>query len=40
MAQPAAPAPAGGNYDPYVALEFFKSAGTAVDIKEGKTIFA
>jgi CRP-like cAMP-binding protein len=36
--QPAAPA--GGNYDPYVALEFFKSAGDAVDIKEGKTIFA
>ena len=32
--------PAGGNYDPYVALEFFKSTGTPVDIKEGKTIFA
>ncbi len=36
--QPAAPA--GGNYDPYVALEFFKAAGSAVDIKDGKTIFA
>ena len=43
MASPAsAPtaAPAGGNYDPYVALEFFKSAGSPVDFKEGKTIFA
>src|SRR5262245_55842322 len=38
-AAPAAPAP-GGNYDPSVALDFFKSAGTPVDIKEGKTIFA
>jgi CRP-like cAMP-binding protein len=38
--KPAAPSPAGGNYDPYVALEFFKSSGSAVDIKEGKTIFA
>jgi CRP/FNR family cyclic AMP-dependent transcriptional regulator len=37
---PKAPVSAGGNYDPYVALEFFKSAGTPVDIKEGKTIFA
>jgi len=26
-------APVGGNYDPYVALEFFKSAGTPVDFK-------
>jgi CRP/FNR family cyclic AMP-dependent transcriptional regulator len=32
--------PVGGNYDPYVALEFFKSAGEPVDIKQGKTIFA
>lgn len=43
MASPAsapAAAPVGGNYDPYVALEFFKSAGTPVEIKEGKTIFA
>ena len=30
----------GGNYDPYVALEFFKSAGEPEEIKEGKTIFA
>ena len=37
-AQPAAPA--GGNYDPYVALEFFKAAGAVVEIKEGRTIFA
>ena len=35
-----APAPVGGNYDPYVALEFFKSAGTPVYFKEGKAIFA
>jgi len=43
MASPAAaPASAavGGNYDPYVALEFFKSTGTPVEFKEGKTIFA
>ena len=39
MANPV-PAPVGGNYDPYVALEFFKSAGTPVEFKEGKTIFA
>lgn len=32
--------PPGGNYDPYVALEFFKSTGDPVDFKEGKTIFA
>lgn len=30
----------GGNYDPYVALEFFKSAGEPVEVKERKTIFA
>jgi len=30
----------GGNYDPYVALEFFKSAGEPDEVKEGKTIFA
>jgi len=40
MAATPPPAPVGGNYDPYVALEFFKSAGTPVDFKEGKTIFA
>jgi len=37
-AQPAAPP--GGNYDPYIALDFFKSAGKPVEIKEGRTIFA
>jgi len=26
-----ASAPPGGNYDPYVALEFFKSTGEPVD---------
>lgn len=35
-----AAAPPGGNYDPYVALEFFKSTGDPVDVKEGKTLFA
>jgi CRP-like cAMP-binding protein len=30
----------GGTYDPYVALEFFKSTGTPVDIRQGRTIFA
>ncbi len=43
MASPASTptsAPVGGNYDPYVALEFFKSTGIPVDFKEGKTIFA
>jgi len=40
MAETPHPTPVGGNYDPYVALEFFKSAGTPVEFKEGKTIFA
>lgn len=39
MRSEAASAQPGGNYDPYVALEFFKSTGDPVDIKEGKTIF-
>ena len=40
MATVAAQTPPGGHYDPYVALEFFKSTGTPVEIKEGKTLFA
>ena len=40
MATVAAQNPPGGHYDPYVALEFFKSTGTPVEIKEGKTFFA
>ena len=39
MKDATATAAAGGHYDPYVALEFFKSAGEPVDVKEGKTLF-